>query len=232
MAQLVGKNCVFCNERISDELRSRFCPDCNNPRHDKCARPPAEQTDTACPQCGAAVDPAKKVPAPVPLPPPSSSEAPLAPIPVARVCPNCRSANCKRVRPRGLVAFKWDRVCRECDTRYTPPTPRAVARLFVIIGIGFMLFGFVVARPNPKVESETVWLAAFAVAFLVLGARAFGRGLKLLSIWVLLVGIVLTAVSLFASLVACGMTIGVSLMWLGWRAFDHGMSALAEPGKV
>lgn len=192
MAQLVGKNCVFCNGRISDELNSRFCPDCKNPRHDKCARPPAEPTDTACPQCGAAVDPAKKVPAPVPLPPLPGGSAgpppPPGPFPVARVCPKCGSAKCKLVRPQKLVAFKWDRACKECGTHYTPPTPRWAARSFVFVGLLFMLG---------------------SLFFLYL---SWNRG--------------------FVPATLCETPLGLAFMWLGWRGFDHGMSALVEPGKV
>ncbi len=55
MAQLVGRNCVHCGGRISNDLDSRFCRGCGSPVHDRCVRPSGGK---ACPVCGAARPPA------------------------------------------------------------------------------------------------------------------------------------------------------------------------------
>src|SRR5262249_8664775 len=47
-----------------------------------------------------------------------------------------RSENYRPVAPGTMIAFRSDRVCRECGTRYTPPTPTWAARLFCEIGLG------------------------------------------------------------------------------------------------
>ncbi len=48
LGQLVNKNCVRCNGRISNELDSRFCGRCCSPVHNRCAEP----TENGCPECG------------------------------------------------------------------------------------------------------------------------------------------------------------------------------------
>ena len=59
MAQLVGQNCVHCEERIANELDAHFCEKCGSPVHNRCLRPGG---DSGCPACGAAVS--------IPTPPP------------------------------------------------------------------------------------------------------------------------------------------------------------------
>lgn len=54
MAQLVGRNCVHCGDRISSELGARFCPDCGSPVHHRCARP---GDGAGCSVCGAPTRP-------------------------------------------------------------------------------------------------------------------------------------------------------------------------------
>lgn len=53
MAQLVGRNCVRCGERIPSELDARFCTVCGSPVHNGCARASGEAA--SCTECGAAV---------------------------------------------------------------------------------------------------------------------------------------------------------------------------------
>jgi hypothetical protein len=87
-----------------------------------------------------------------PDPPPPARERPLAlgPLPqgkgvypVSKVCPNCGHTEHKKRRPERLVAFTWDRVCRACETRYTPPTPIWAAVVFLAIGFPMAGFGFI-----------------------------------------------------------------------------------------
>jgi hypothetical protein len=61
--------------------------------------------------------------------------------PVSRVCPACGSGEYKTVQPQTMVAFTWDRVCRLCSTRYTPPTPMWARVVFGVIGGGFVATG-------------------------------------------------------------------------------------------
>lgn len=61
--------------------------------------------------------------------------------PVSRVCPGCQSGAFRSVRPRDFVAFGWDRVCKGCGTRYSPPTPRWAGFAFILMGIPLMAVG-------------------------------------------------------------------------------------------
>jgi hypothetical protein len=49
MAQLVGRRCVACRQRIGWVCDGRFCPACGAPTHDECAKAAVEGS---CPQCG------------------------------------------------------------------------------------------------------------------------------------------------------------------------------------
>jgi hypothetical protein len=60
---------------------------------------------------------------------------------VSPVCPRCGATEHRKVRPRTLVAFANDRVCLECDTRYTPPTPLWAALAFLAVGAVLGLAG-------------------------------------------------------------------------------------------
>ena len=66
MAQLVGLNCIRCKDRITNELDSRFCPECGSAVHNSCARPVA---GLECPVCGGSA--ALPVPVSPILPPPA-----------------------------------------------------------------------------------------------------------------------------------------------------------------
>jgi hypothetical protein len=63
--------------------------------------------------------------------------------PVSRVCPACRSGEYTTVQPQAMVAYTYDRVCRVCSTRYTPPTPMWARVLFGVSGVGFLSIGLV-----------------------------------------------------------------------------------------
>lgn len=53
MAQLVGRRCVACRQRIGWVGDSRFCPACGDPVHNECAMAAVpEQAPGACPECG------------------------------------------------------------------------------------------------------------------------------------------------------------------------------------
>jgi hypothetical protein len=61
MAQLVGRNCVHCGERIADVLEGRFCVRCGSPIHNPCAK----SMVGGCPECGAAINTPESKPIPV-----------------------------------------------------------------------------------------------------------------------------------------------------------------------
>ncbi len=50
MLQLVGRNCVLCQGRISNDLDSRFCMACENPVHNTCAQNASGAAQVGC--CG------------------------------------------------------------------------------------------------------------------------------------------------------------------------------------
>jgi hypothetical protein len=65
---------------------------------------------------------------------------------VSKFCPGCSADRYKQVKPKKFVAFTKDRVCLECGTRYTPPTPWWGAIVFLLAGLllsGFGLFSLI-----------------------------------------------------------------------------------------
>ncbi len=55
MLQLVGRDCVICNDRISSTLDAEFCESCGNPVHRSCRekfQKPEGQDSSRCAQCG------------------------------------------------------------------------------------------------------------------------------------------------------------------------------------
>jgi hypothetical protein len=63
--------------------------------------------------------------------------------PVSVACPQCGGTEYARRKPQRLVAFVSDRVCKACNTRYTPPTPVWAAALFLLAGITLPFLGLV-----------------------------------------------------------------------------------------
>lgn len=111
--------------------------------------------DAFCPECRHGLDDP-----PSDLAPHTTVESerpfsvPLSKYPVGRVCPACRNPEYKQVRPDRWIAFTWDRVCKSCGIRYTPPTPLWAGVVFILAGLPFAafgLFGVIVglARGNP-----------------------------------------------------------------------------------
>jgi hypothetical protein len=63
--------------------------------------------------------------------------------PISTACPQCGGTQYARRKPNRRVAFASDRVCRACNTRYTPPTPVWAAALFLLAGLTLPFLGFV-----------------------------------------------------------------------------------------
>lgn len=132
LKQVVGLKCLRCQQRIGSVLEGSFCNTCDSPVHTQCARP--ESSAGLCPACGS--EATVKPPAP-PAPPP---EGP-APYPVNKDCPKCGPGEFKKRKPKRYIAFTYDRVCKSCGMRYTPPTPVWAGVLFLLVGI--LILGFV-----------------------------------------------------------------------------------------
>ncbi len=101
----------------------------------------AEQIHLKCPSCGATYEtqaPAPQQPAGT-VPGQSGLAGTKAAIPVSKVCPKCGSADHTKVKPEAVVAFAKDRICRQCSTRYTPPTPMWARPIFGILGLAAVI---------------------------------------------------------------------------------------------
>ena len=61
--------------------------------------------------------------------------------PIGSKCPACGSIQHKKVRSEAMIAFTQDRVCQNCSTRYTPPTPIWARSVFGVLGLGAVGFG-------------------------------------------------------------------------------------------
>jgi hypothetical protein len=93
-------------------------------------------------------------------------------------CPGCGSAAFKRVKPHSDIAFAPDRVCTECGTRYTPPTPAWARMVFVAIGLGFgiggCVLGYVFLTEEPvRMKGGVMSIAGGLAACVSLVATAF-----------------------------------------------------------
>lgn len=131
--------------------------------------------DAFCPECRQGLDEPPSKPPPFDLE--SSAPIRLSKYPVRRVCPACQNPEYKSVRPDRWITFTWDRVCKSCGTRYTPPTPQWAAMVFIIAGlplVAFGLFGVAVglSRGNPiPIACEGV-LALLGVLAIIHGLRS------------------------------------------------------------
>jgi hypothetical protein len=100
---------------------------------------------------------------------------------VAATCPSCGGTSYRRIRPNRFIAFTHDRICKDCKTRYVPPTPVWAAFVFILAGLPLAgIFGwFALAR---MVEGNPAGLPAMAVEGLLalLGLLAIGQGLRAL----------------------------------------------------
>lgn len=101
--------------------------------------------------------------------------------PVSRVCPHCGNAEYKPRKPERLIAFTWDRVCKACETRYTPPTPMWAAVVFLLLGfllVGFAAFSILVRAASGNVLGIPAMLCEGFLGFL--GLLAIYQGLRAL----------------------------------------------------
>lgn len=182
MPQLVGRKCVHCDARINDELESHFCTACRQPVHNACVLKNGQKEPNQCQLCGARIPIEdhdawanrieKKTSRPLPV-----NDAPY---PVSFYCPQCMGMAYRRVKPATFVAFKWDRVCKECNIRYTPPTPQWAAALFIVVGLILAIMGFGTMLFRLIRQNNILGLPAMACeGFLgILGSLAIIHGIR------------------------------------------------------
>ena len=87
--------------------------------------------------------------------------------PISATCPQCGGTEYTCRKPERLVAFVSDRVCRACNTRYTPPTPVWAAVLFIVIGAIILLVDIAAVWVG-FVMGGDFWLALRTYVFLLL----------------------------------------------------------------
>jgi hypothetical protein len=61
--------------------------------------------------------------------------------PISERCPQCGGREHEKRKPDAVVAFAADRVCKACQTRYTPPTPAWAAVVLLLVGLLFASVG-------------------------------------------------------------------------------------------
>src|SRR5262245_32692002 len=174
LPQLAGMNCVACQGNIASILEGAFCDECGNPVHKKCVGSKKEIPADRCSRCGG--DPKSEFATEVRRERGSaaqnlerareqaaSNRSSPAKYPVAGACPKCGSISFRRHRPEGMVAFAYDRICTNCGTRYTPPTPIWAAIVFILAGsvlAGFGLLSLLLRFGSSDMASHVVGLPA------------------------------------------------------------------------
>jgi hypothetical protein len=198
LPQLIGLQCAACQKSISSIIDGAFCEDCGNPVHRKCIASVQQAPEERCPLCGG--DPDGAVAQEVqrerdaqgqtatPTAGPTLSEPATIAFPVSATCPKCASAQFTRVPPTSLVAFAKDRVCTQCGTQYTPPTPLWGSLLFLALGGIFLLisiggFVLVVATDSirPRTISGVIGGSILGGALLAFGIGSLGKSDKIVS---------------------------------------------------
>jgi hypothetical protein len=98
--------------------------------------------------------------------------------PISRVCPQCGGKEYTLRKPKQLVAFTADRVCKSCLTRYSPPTPVWGAVMLLLSTLIFGLLGFFIIHSlfNPSSFLGVACKGAFFVFTFVV----FIRGIRIL----------------------------------------------------
>jgi urea transport system permease protein len=103
------------------------------------------------------------------------------PFPIAKVCPHCGSNEYTTRRARTFVAFVSDRVCKSCNTRYTPPTPVWAAFVFILLGLpiaAIAAFSVLISLGSGElIRFPTMIVEAF---FSLMGLLAVAHGIRAL----------------------------------------------------
>lgn len=93
-------------------------------------------------------------------------------------CPNCGSDSYRSVASES-AHFVYDRICHECETRYTPPTPNWMAvvgigsgLMILVIIVSFVVFAGPLLKVGELVKLVTVVVIPVTIAILA-GMRHF-----------------------------------------------------------
>ncbi len=128
MPQLVGSLCAICGQPILSILHGDFCPGCGHAVHGECRAASADGAGPdRCATCGLDLT--------VAGPPPRDATRNEMGVPVGRVCPQCGGKEYRPARSRSLISVAPDRLCLQCGTQYSLPTPRWAAMVFLLIGL-------------------------------------------------------------------------------------------------
>ena len=93
-------------------------------------------------------------------------------------CPECGSKIYRNVAPES-AHFVYDRICGECETRYTPPTPNWMAGVGVCAAVLILLIitlGFLLGPPGVIGVREVVTIVGIAIpvgGVILAGVRHF-----------------------------------------------------------
>lgn len=106
--------------------------------------------------------------------------------PICKACPKCGNSAAKTERSDRLFTFSGDRRCTRCRTIYTPPTPRWVAYLFLLIGgllmvkTGFGVMAVIAPLRNPGGEQHALTAGGWVCLGLVTvtGVLSLWQGLR------------------------------------------------------
>jgi hypothetical protein len=103
----------------------------------------------------------------------------LASSAISRVCPTCGSDSYTTTRPKGWVTYSEDRICKSCNTRYSPPTPLWAAVLLSGLG-GVLTFGCVASLAMRFTSRDLTSLAGVVPEAVlgIIGVAAIKQGLR------------------------------------------------------
>src|SRR5262245_3080660 len=97
--------------------------------------------------------------------------------PVSAACPKCGGTAYAVVAPETPLAFVSDRTCNACGTRYTPPTPKWGAALFVLLGLfllGFAIYSAITNTMSVLYPGVFARLVEGVIGFAASGVMVFG----------------------------------------------------------
>jgi len=100
-------------------------------------------------------------------------------------CPKCGGSNYRRVKPKTLVAFTYDRLCVRCGFRCSPSTPRWASVVFIISGLFLFLpivyFGlgiFLIAKNGDEIRSFIRMFQVFLLLCILPASLSLGFGIR------------------------------------------------------
>jgi hypothetical protein len=103
----------------------------------------------------------------------------MSTFPISKVCPQCGATEYTTKPPRQFIAFAKDRVCKACETRYTPPTPVWAAIVFILAGIPLLALGvFTLVVPAIRGNPAGMPSMMFGGFLGALGVFAIGQGIR------------------------------------------------------